>query len=133
MSKKIDITLEIKTKELYDLLDNNKEYLAKFTNYETLNLVEGKEVDKNQCVTAVLSDVIVVLPLAKLVDLAEEKAKLVQNKEKLVKEIERCNQMLSNPNFVNKAPQAKVDAEKEKLVNYQKQLEEVCKLLESFN
>ena len=74
-----------------------------------------------------------VLPLAKLVDLEEEKAKLVQNKEKLVKEIERCNQMLSNPNFVNKAPQVKVDAEKEKLVNYQKQLEEVLKLLESFN
>lgn len=132
MSKKIDINLEIKTNELYELISNNKEYLAKFTNYESLNL-SINEIDKDKCVTAVLSDVIVILPLAKLVDLAEEKNKLLQNKEKLEKEIERCNQMLSNPNFVNKAPQAKVDSEKEKLVNYQKQLEEVLKLLESFN
>ncbi len=132
MSKKIDINLEIKTNELYELISNNKEYLAKFTNYESLNL-SINEIDKDKCVTAVLSDVIVILPLAKLVDLAEEKNKLIQNKEKLEKEIERCNNMLSNPNFVNKAPQAKVDSEKEKLVNYQKQLEEVLKLLESFN
>lgn len=132
MSKKIDINLEIKTNELYELISNNKEYLAKFTNYESLNL-SINEIDKDKCVTAVLSDVIVILPLAKLVDLSEEKNKLLQNKEKLEKEIERCNQMLSNPNFVNKAPQAKVDSEKEKLVNYQKQLEEVLKLLESFN
>ena len=133
MSKKIDIVLEIKTNELYELLNNNKDYLLKFTNYETLNLVLNKDVEKDKCVTVVLNDVVVVLPLAKLVDLEEEKAKLLQNKEKLGKEIARCNQMLSNPNFVNKAPAAKVDAEKEKLVNYQKQLEEVCKLLESFN
>jgi valyl-tRNA synthetase len=33
--------------------------------------------------------------------------------------------MLNNPNFVNKAPAAKVDAEKEKLHKYQEMLEKV--------
>jgi valyl-tRNA synthetase len=33
--------------------------------------------------------------------------------------------MLNNPNFVNKAPAAKVDAEKEKLQKYEEMMEKV--------
>ena len=32
--------------------------------------------------------------------------------------------MLSNPGFINKAPQAKIEQEKEKLANYKKMLED---------
>ena len=60
----------------------------------------------------------------------EERSKLIENKNRLLKEIERCNMMLNNPNFVSKAPEAKVNAEKEKLANYEKQLQEVEKLIE---
>ena len=38
--------------------------LLKFTNYESLNLVLNQDVDKDKCVTVVLNDVVVVLPLA---------------------------------------------------------------------
>ena len=38
--------------------------------------------------------------------------------------------MLSNPNFVNKAPAAKVDAEKEKLEKYKEMMEKVNLQLE---
>ena len=41
------------------------------------------------------------------------------------KEIARCQGMLNNPNFVNKAPAAKVDAEKEKLQKYEEMMEKV--------
>ncbi len=41
------------------------------------------------------------------------------------KEIARCQGMLSNPNFVNKAPEAKVNAEKEKLQKYEEMMEKV--------
>ena len=37
-------------------------------------------------------------------------------------EIARCEGMLSNPNFVNKAPEAKVALEKEKLAKHQENL-----------
>ena len=40
--------------------------------------------------------------------------------------------MLSNPGFVNKAPKAKVDEEKEKLANYKNMLENVEARLNSF-
>ena len=50
--------------------------------------------------------------------------------EALAKEIARSNGMLGNPNFINKAPEAKVQAEKEKLANYQQMMEQVQTRLE---
>ena len=39
-------------------------------------------------------------------------------------EIARCNKMLLNPNFVAKAPETKINAEKAKLADYQAQLDQ---------
>ena len=131
-SKKIDLLLEIKDDVTYDIINNNIQYLQRFTNYENLTL--SKDVlNKDLSVTAVFENVIVICPLKALVDLEEEKKKLELNKQKLLSEIDRCEKMLNNPNFVNKAPEAKVNAEKEKLASYKKQLEETNKLLETFN
>ena len=46
-------------------------------------------------------------------------------KKKLQAEIERCEKMLSNPGFMNKAPQAKIDEEKEKLTKYKEMLKKL--------
>lgn len=40
--------------------------------------------------------------------------------------------MLSNPGFVNKAPEAKVNEEKEKLAKYKEMLESTIERLKSF-
>ena len=47
-----------------------------------------------------------------LIDLEEEKGKLEKEIARLENEIKRCSGMLKNPDFVNKAPEAKVNAEK---------------------
>ena len=65
------------------------------------------------------------IPFAELVDLEKEIARLTKEEERLTKEIARSNGMLGNPNFINKAPEAKVQAEKEKLANYQQMMEQV--------
>ena len=129
MSKKIDLLLETKSDDIKNLLIQNKEYLLKFTNFENFNC-ETKDINKDKTINVVLNDVIVIIPLAKLVNMEEEKNKLIENKERLLKEIERCKMMLNNPNFVSKAPAQKVNGEKEKLANYEKQLQEVEKLIE---
>lgn len=61
------------------------------------------------------------IPLVALIDLEEEKKKLQKELEKLNQEIQRGEGMLANPNFTNKAPEAKVNAEKEKLEGYKTQ------------
>ncbi len=129
-SKKIDLYLEVKNKEAYDFLNLNKVYLNKFTNYEKLE-ISLEEVNKDLSMTSVFDDVIVIVPLKALVNIEEEKKKLQANKEKLLGEIKRCENMLSNPNFISKAPEAKINAEKEKLASYKKQFEETLKLLEN--
>ena len=48
----------------------------------------------------------------------------------MTNEIARCEGMLNNPNFVNKAPAAKVDAEKEKLAKYKEMKDKVETQLE---
>ena len=55
------------------------------------------------------------IPSEELVDLAEEKAKLEAEKTRLEAEVARSTKMLSNPGFINKAPEAKVQEEKEKM------------------
>ena len=59
----------------------------------------------------------------------EEKQKLLQEEEKMINEIKRCEGMLNNPNFINKAPTQKIDQEKQKLDTYKARLNEIKKLL----
>ena len=51
--------------------------------------------------------------------------RLTKETERLTKEIARCEGTLNNPNFVNKAPAAKVDAEKDKLAKYKEMMDKV--------
>lgn len=70
------------------------------------------------------------VPLAAILNVAEEIEKLSREIKRLKQEIKRGEGMLSNPNFVNKAPQAKVDTEREKLEGYRSQYAIVEKQLE---
>lgn len=70
------------------------------------------------------------VPLASIINVEEEIEKLSKELKRLTGEIKRGEGMLSNPNFVNKAPEAKVNAEKEKLEGYRSQYAIVEKQLE---
>ena len=86
---------------------------------------EGKEGIGEDAVSVVVSDAVVYMPLEDLVDREKEMERLKKEQDRLTKEIARCQGMLSNPNFVNKAPEAKVNAEKEKLQKYEEMMEKV--------
>ena len=70
------------------------------------------------------------MPLEDLIDKDKEIERLTKETERLTKEIARCEGMLNNPNFVNKAPAAKVDAEKDKLAKYKEMMDKVKGQLE---
>ena len=86
---------------------------------------EDKEGIGEDAVSVVVSDAVVYMPLEDLVDREKEMERLKKEQDRLAKEIARCQGMLSNPNFVNKAPEAKVNAEKEKLQKYEEMMEKV--------
>ncbi len=66
------------------------------------------------------------IPSSELADPAEEIRKLTAEKERLEKEIARSNGILSNEGFLKKAPAQKVEVERRKLDEYQKQYQTVC-------
>ena len=51
-------------------------------------------------------------------------------KERLEAEVDRSTKMLSNPGFVNKAPEAKVQEERDKMKKYQDMLADTISRLE---
>ncbi len=65
------------------------------------------------------------IPSGELSDPAEEAKKLTAEKERLEKELDRSKKMLSNQNFISKAPEAKVQSEKDKMEAYRKQYEAI--------
>ena len=65
------------------------------------------------------------MPLEDLVDIEEERKRLQEEKTKLEAEVARCEKMLSNPGFVNKAPEKKIQEEKDKLAKYKEMLQKV--------
>ena len=71
----------------------------------------------------------VFIPLAGLIDLEEERKRLEEEKVRLEGEVARCEKMLSNPGFMNKAPQSKIDEEKAKLGKYKDMLAKVMESL----
>ena len=86
------------------------------------NAQENKE-EIDSAMSIILSDVEVYIPLKGLIDIEEEKARLQAEVARLEAEVTRGEKMLSNPGFVNKAPEAKVNEEKEKLAKYKEMLE----------
>ena len=63
------------------------------------------------------------LYIASNVNKEELLAKLNKDIEALENEIKRCENMLNNPNFINKAPEAKIALEREKLAKHQENLQ----------
>ena len=105
-----------------DELDESKNFLEKlgFSN-EIVIQTEEKDIPEN-AVSIIVDDIKAFIPFEELVDIKEEIARLENERAKLLSEVERGEKMLSNPGFVNKAPEEKVNAEKDKLANYKQML-----------
>ncbi len=99
--------------------------------FKTLAFASGMELLKDRTqvpdgsVSAVLPDETLYLPLSDLLDVAAEIARLEKEEKRLSGELMRSQKMLGNEKFLAKAPQDKIDAEKEKQKQYEVQMEGV--------
>jgi valyl-tRNA synthetase len=92
---------------------------------EHVEIRSDKEGIGEDAVSVVTSAAVLYIPLEELVDLEKEKARLQKEEEKLKKELARVNGMLNNEKFMSKAPQAKVEEERQKLAKYTQMMEQV--------
>lgn len=124
LSKPIDIKIEIKDANSRALIEENKHYITRFTNPETLEISEKVNI-QDDAKTQVVKGATVVLPLEGLIDINEEIERLEKELERLDGELKRVKGKLSNEKFVQNAPEKIVNEEREKEASYKAQYEDV--------
>ena len=123
-SKRIDASIAAGSKT--DLLNEQSRVLASLAGLSDseLNIVPSL-VDKPQdTVALVVGSVEIYLPLAGMVDLAEEKARLEKELKEAESHIQRLEKLLGG-DFANKAPAQLVAKEREKLAGYKETAEKI--------
>lgn len=117
IKRSLEISLIVK-----DVEDKDKEYLAQTEGFiKALARVNNIEFNDNPptSLSQIVEGLELNIPLAGLVDIEAEKARLDKELNKLKGEVTRVEKNLSNERFVSNAPEAVVAAEQEKLAKYQ--------------
>lgn len=85
---------------------------------------DKKDITKD-FVSIVIPKGVVYMPFSELIDIKKELERLEKEKTKLLNEIKRIEDKLSNKGFVEKAPEKLIETEKEKLKKYSDMLDKV--------
>ena len=130
-SKPLDIHLVIEDDIYYAMMMNQMVYFKKFLNAEHLSIEKALST-KEDTILLVGSHIQTYVVKSGIIDPEKEMMQLNKQKEQLEKEIERSKNLLSNASFLAKAPEAKLNVEKEKYQDYLKQYEMVMDKLKSY-
>ncbi|SDQ46054.1 valyl-tRNA synthetase [Virgibacillus salinus] len=117
MSKQIKLLIQAENEATVSELENNRNYLERFCNPSELKISTKVDVPE-KAMSAVVTGAELFLPLEGLIDFDKEIKRLEKELDKWTKEVVRVQKKLSNEGFLNKAPQAVVDEEKQKEQDY---------------
>lgn len=123
--RKAKVFVVSEKKEVRDIFEDGKVFFTTLAYASEVCVLEKKEGIGDDAVSAVIPTATIYIPFAELVDIDKEIERLEKEKERLNGELARVNGMLGNPNFVNKAPKAKIAQEREKLDKYNKMMAQV--------
>ena len=122
-SKKADLI--VVTKKYQKEMEEAKEILLKLGFGKTVTVQSDKTQIPEDSIQIITDDIELYMPLEGLINKEEEQKRQEAEKERLKQEVARCEKMLSNPGFVNKAPKAKIEEEKLKLEKYKEMLAKI--------
>ena len=117
-SKKATVYVVSEKEEIRNIFEDAKVFFATLGFASEVIVQADKTGIADDAVSTVIHDAVVYMPFAELVDIDKEIERLKKEQKRLEGEIKRCNGMLNNPNFVGKAPAAKIKEEKAKLEKY---------------
>ena len=117
-SKKATVYVVSEKEEIRNIFEDAKVFFATLGFASEVIVQTDKTGIADDAVSTVIHDAVVYMPFAELVDIDKEIERLKKEQKRLEGEIKRCNGMLNNPNFVGKAPAAKIEEEKAKLEKY---------------
>ena len=89
-------------------------FIQRLAYADKVELLEKEPENLNGLVTCATADAKLYIPMGQLVDIAKEQERIGKELEKARKNLAGLNGKLSNENFVSRAPEAVVNAEREK-------------------
>lgn len=117
MSKKIELMLKAGDEQVLQIVNRNEVYVQRFCN--TSSFTAGLDLTTpDKAMTAVITGAELYLPLAGLIDIDQEIARLEKELQHLNSEVQRVEKKLANEGFVAKAPAKVIEEEKAKMADY---------------
>ncbi|HIP53078.1 MAG TPA: valine--tRNA ligase, partial [Chromatiales bacterium] len=113
--KKVEVLLQNASEQDRIWLSIHRPYLDFLARLESVRILEAGE-ESPESATALVGDMKVLIPMAGLIDKEAEAARLEKEIKRLQTDIERTEKKLANANFVERAPEAVVQKEREKLI-----------------
>ena len=124
LSSSIDIMIQLEDAKNERILTDNEDYVKNFLHPKELTISTQIAAPK-LAKTAVISGAQIFVPLADLVNIADEIKRMTKEEKDLQAEVERSTKKLNNQGFVAHAPEAVVNKEKAKKADYESQLQSV--------
>lgn len=130
-SKKAEVLLVTATPEIYQ---QGLHFIQRLAYASQVTFADAAPADVSKQVSVVTHNATAYMPMAELVDIAAELDRINKELEKARNGLRIVEQKLSNEKFVSKAPEAVVNAEKEKAAKYSEliaKLEESAKAMQA--
>ena len=121
MSSPVKMMIKVDDQAHAAVFNENRDYLDRFCHPSDLTIATEVDVPK-LAMSGILAGATVYIPMAELVDLDEERARMEKEITKLEKEAARSTKKLGNEKFVNSAPEQVVAKERAKAEEWQQKL-----------
>ena len=129
-SRKAHVIVVSEDGKVRENFEKNRVFFATLGLASEVSIQPDKSGIADDAVSVVIEGGTIYIPFAELVDVEKEIERLKKEEERLASELARSEKMLSNPNFVNKAPEAKIAEERQKQEKYQGMMAQVKERLE---
>ena len=118
MSKKVDLIASLTGEAELAIARRNEEFIRRFCGTSSLELGVDLPAPEKAMMTAIVTGAQLYLPLAGLIDIDAEIARLEKELKTLNAEVERVEKKLANEGFMAKAPEKVIEEERAKLRDY---------------
>lgn len=124
-SKKANVFIVSGEEDVLKKFREAESFFGTLAHAESVSLQKTKENIDDDAFSAIIPGAVIYIPFTDLIDIDKERERLTKERERLTKEIARSNGMLGNEKFLQKAPEKKVQEERDKLENYRQMMAQV--------
>ena len=111
------------------IFEQDKVFFSALASASEVFVQSGRSGIADDAVSTLIHNASIYIPMEELVDIAKEIERLEKERARLTGELKRSEGMLNNEKFLSRAPEAKVQEEKEKLAKYRKLMDQVMERL----